>query len=251
MTLRARFSIVVLLVFVAGASFLPAQTAEPDAWRKANEEYAAGRFREAMALYDGLVRDGEHSAALFYNLGNAAFRSDDLGRAILNYERALALEPQHPEARANLQLAQDKARALQFRQNRWERALTRATPAQYTLAAVATFWIAAFAGASWFLARRRSRATTALCILALMACAGSVAGAYVRETGNRGRFRAVVLAKNIEARLATADNAGTVLALPAGSEIRILSKRGEWVYAALPNEARGWIPADAAELVRL
>ena len=58
-------------------------------------------------------------------------------------------------------------------------------------------------------------------------------------------------AKGTDARLATADNAGTVLTLPAGSEIKILSTRGDWLYAALPNDLRGWIPAKNAERVRL
>ena len=55
----------------------------------------------------------------------------------------------------------------------------------------------------------------------------------------------------MEARLATADNANTVLALPPGSEIKILSTRGDWIYAALPNHLHGWLPAKSAELVRL
>ena len=57
--------------------------------------------------------------------------------------------------------------------------------------------------------------------------------------------------KNIQARLATAESAGAVLLLPPGSEVKILSTRGDWCYAALPNDLRGWIPAQSAERVRL
>jgi hypothetical protein len=57
--------------------------------------------------------------------------------------------------------------------------------------------------------------------------------------------------KDVQARLATADTANSVLALPEGSEIRVLSIRGDWIYAALPNNLRGWIPTESAELVRL
>ena len=52
-------------------------------------------------------------------------------------------------------------------------------------------------------------------------------------------------------RLATADTANSVLALPPGSEIKILSARGDWMYAALPNDLRGWISTKDAEQVRL
>src|ERR1700676_2039670 len=53
---------------------------------KANQEFAAGRFKEAIDDYEGLVRAGPWSSNLFYDLGNAYFRNGNLGRAILNYE---------------------------------------------------------------------------------------------------------------------------------------------------------------------
>ena len=55
------------------------------------------------------------NAALFYNLGNASFRAGDFGRAILNYERALLLKPQHPEARGQFASRAGQARALELR----------------------------------------------------------------------------------------------------------------------------------------
>jgi len=59
---------------------------------RANQEYAQGHFKDAIAGYEGLVRTGQASANVFYDLGNAYFRTGDFGRAILNYQRALALE---------------------------------------------------------------------------------------------------------------------------------------------------------------
>jgi tetratricopeptide (TPR) repeat protein len=223
---------------------------ENDAWTKGNHEYAAGHFREAADLYENLVRSGQTSAAVFYNLGNARFRSGDLGQAILNYERALALKPQHPEAAANLQLAREKARALELRRNRIEGWAARITTAQFSIAAAIAFWVAAFMLAGMFFARRRSLALVGVFVISLLALAITCYGLYAHETGPGGQGLAIVVAKNTDARLATADNAGTVLTLPPGSEIKILSTRGDWSYAALPNDLRGWIPAKNAERVR-
>lgn len=232
--------------------FAETATAEnPDAFTRANQEFAAGHFREAIDLYNGLVARGETSAALFYNIGNAWYRSGDLGQAILSYQRALMLEPHQPEAEANLRLARDKARALELRRTSVERALGRGTSAQYTIAAAASFWIAVFALAGWFLARRRSAMLVAVLTLSLVALAASGYAVYLLETGAKGGPFAIVTAPKTEARVATADNAGTVLTLPPGSEIKILSTRGDWSYAALPNDLRGWIPAKNAERVRL
>lgn len=239
-------AIVMLVVACANAA---AQDA--DAFGKANEEYNAGRFREAIELYETALKSGQTTAALFYNLGNAHFRAGDLGRAILNYERALALEPQHPEANANLRLARDKARALDLQANWWDRLTARASAKHYAIAAAASFWIAAFSLTALLLARRRSAKLIGTFVLALLVLAATVGALYALETGKKGRAVAVVVAPNIQARLATADSAGTVLVLPPGTKIKILSTRGDWSYASLPNNLRGWIPAQSAEPVRL
>ena len=80
---------------------------------------------------------------------------------------------------------------------------------------------------------------------------GAALVVYQLENGSSGSALAIVTKKNIQARLATAESAGAVLVLPPGSEIKILSTRGDWSYAALPNDLRGWIPSNGAERVRL
>src|SRR3712207_83983 len=97
---RLRFAALGMTWVCAFLAASIACAAESDAWRQANEEFAAGRFRESLELYQSLANAGETSVALFYNIGNAHYRLGELGEAILNYERALALEPQHPEAAA-------------------------------------------------------------------------------------------------------------------------------------------------------
>ena len=242
-----------LLVVLALLSlFARPASAQDDGFAQANEEYAAGRFQEAIDLYGTLVDRGQTSAALFYNLGNAWYRTGDLGQAILNYERALVLDPRQPETEANLRLVRDKARALELRQGRIERALGRATPMQLAIAAAVSFWFAAFALVGLISSRRRRFSTlSAGLVVSLLFLATSVYALHILETGSAGRFLAIVTAKSTDARVATADSASTVLTLPPGTQIKILSTRGDWIYAALPNNLRGWIPARDAERVRL
>jgi hypothetical protein len=89
-----------------------------------------------------------------------------------------------------------------------------------------------------------------LLILSLSVFALAIFAIYEIDHGGKGRGLAVVTGSDVQARLATADTANSVLALPPGSEVKILNTRGDWVYAALPNNLRGWIPAKSAELVR-
>jgi len=225
--------------------------AEVQAFGKANQAFSEGRFQDAIDNYQSLVQTGHWSAALFYDLGNAWFRLGNLGQAILNYERALALDPYHPEAQANLRLARDEARALELEKNELERYVGIATRNQYTVAASVLFWLALFLGIHLHFLHRRSARLIALIVVLVALSTGAVFAAYLMETGNHGSALAIVTGKDVEARLATADTSKGVLSLPAGSQIKILSERGDWLYAAMPNGLRGWIPANNAERVRL
>ncbi len=218
---------------------------------KANQEFAQGHFKEAIAGYESLVRAGQWNANLFYDLGNAYFRTRDFGRAILNYERALALDNHHPEATANLQIARDEARALELPPKKVERYLQFASINQYAIAAAIALWLGIFGIVAMTLARRRSAALLSLSIFLLLVCGTAVWAIYTLDSGSEGRGLAIVTGDDVQARLATADTANSVLALPPGSEIKILSTRGDWMYAALPNDLRGWIQTKNAEPVRL
>jgi len=239
---------------VASISLIGAEAvlaAQDPAFAKANEDYAAGNFQQAVDDYQGLVPSGKTSVPLFYDLGNAHFRLGNFGEAILNYERALALDPHHPETTANLRVVRDEARALELRKTWVDRYVAVATPTQYAIVASIAWWAALFVITRLFFARRRSGGPIALAIFSVVIFAAAVCALYSLETGSNGKMLAIVTGKNVEARLATADNANSVLALPPGSEIRILNERGDWIYAALPNDLRGWIPAKSAERVRL
>jgi tetratricopeptide (TPR) repeat protein len=243
--LRVDLCCALICTFVAASAF-----AQTD-FDKANQEYAQGHFKEAIGGYEALVRSRQWSANLFYDLGNAYFRTGDFGRAILNYERALALERDHPEAAANLQITRDEARALEMQQSWPERYLQFASVNQYSIAAAVAFWVGAFCIVGLIFAGRRSARVIALSILSLSIFALGILAIYETENGSKGRALAIVTGSDVQARLATADTANSVLALPPGSEIKILSTRGDWVYAALPNNLRGWIPAKSTELVRM
>jgi len=237
----------ILCLFVGSSTFT-----EPSAdFAKANQEFAQGHFKEAIAGYKALVRANQWNANLFYDLGNAYFRTRDFGRAILNYERALALDNHHPEATANLQIARDEARALELQPTKLERYLQFASVNHYAIAAAVAFWLGLFGIVVLIFARRRSAALLSLSILCLLVAALTVWAIHTLDNGSEGRGLAIVTGNDVQARLATADTANSVLALPAGSEIKILSTRGDWMYAALPNDLRGWIQTKNAEQVRL
>jgi tetratricopeptide (TPR) repeat protein len=227
----------------AATSDDPSRTGD-DLFAKATTEFQAGYFKAAITDYGAVVQSGEWSANLFYDLGNAYFRDSDFGRAILNYERALQLDRNHPEADANLRIARDQTHALELASAPLEKYLNFASTKSFTILAAILFW-----GTIILSILRRRKVLWMM--IGLLLTAGCALAAYKLENGTRGQGVAVVVADNAEARVATADSAKSVLALPPGSEVVILQERGDWSYAALPNDQRGWISTKAVEKVRL
>jgi tetratricopeptide (TPR) repeat protein len=81
---------------------------------RGNQLYEAGEFEEAVDVYEEAVARGAVAPELFYNLGNAYYKSGNLGRTVLNYERSLRLAPRDEDALANLQLVRSMLRDRQF-----------------------------------------------------------------------------------------------------------------------------------------
>ena len=249
--MRGSISILIAAAALSLSMASPVAAQEDAVFTKANSDFAAGNFSAAINGYESLVKNRHWNASLFYDLGNAYFRTGDLGRAILNYERALALDPAQAEARANLQLVRDQARALELKPSWIEEHLSFLTPAQYTWLGAIAFWCAVGILCGIYFSQRRAVVWIFAFLLSTTLAIGAALVVYRLETGRAGRDLAIVTRKNIQARLATAESAGTVLVLPPGSEIKILSTRGDWLYADLPNDLQGWIPAASAERVRL
>ena len=74
---------------------------------EADSAYVRGEYQQAIADYEALLKQGG-SAELYYNLGNAYYRTENITKAVLNYERALLLSPGDRDIRFNLQIAHSK-----------------------------------------------------------------------------------------------------------------------------------------------
>lgn len=96
---------IIHMVFVLCLISPAAQAGRPA--EQADSAYKAGNYKEAVRLYESALKT-EKSAETYYNAGNAYFRLDDYPRAILNYERALRINPSDEDAAYNLDLCRTK-----------------------------------------------------------------------------------------------------------------------------------------------
>ena len=75
---------------------------------QANQFYKSGNYKEAITKYETVLRQGYHGASLFYNLGNAYYRSGKFGLAILYFEKAYQISPDDEDIQHNLAITNSK-----------------------------------------------------------------------------------------------------------------------------------------------
>jgi len=101
---------IIILGFLLNVSIVTAQ--DTTALTTASEAYRSGNFKLSIEQYENTIsqysQEGRESADLYYNLGNSYFRDNQIGKAILNYERALLLDPGDGDIRHNLRFARTR-----------------------------------------------------------------------------------------------------------------------------------------------
>ena len=102
---KSGISRLLILVFLLPTCFLTPASAITKA--DGDSAYVRGEYQQAIKDYEALLKQGA-SADLYYNLGNAYYRTENITKAVLNYERALLLSPSDRDIRFNLQMARTK-----------------------------------------------------------------------------------------------------------------------------------------------
>ena len=97
----------ILLAVISLFSYFSPLTSYAVTKAEADSAYVRGEYQQAITQYESLLKQGA-SADLYYNLGNAYYRTENITRAVLNYERALLLAPSDRDIRFNLQMARSK-----------------------------------------------------------------------------------------------------------------------------------------------
>jgi tetratricopeptide (TPR) repeat protein len=74
----------------------------------AKAAYSKADFKKAITLYERITEQGMEAPEVYFNLGNAYYKTNAIGLAILNYERAKKLNPDDEDIKFNLKLANQK-----------------------------------------------------------------------------------------------------------------------------------------------
>ncbi|PKL90307.1 MAG: hypothetical protein CVV23_00185 [Ignavibacteriae bacterium HGW-Ignavibacteriae-2] len=224
---------------------------------KANKHYQEEQFNEAIVEYNKIIDQGYVSDALFYNLGNSYFRINQLGYAILNYERGLKLSPNDDDLKYNLEIANartvDKIKNVPklFITEWWELLLTSLSINGWsvlvslsfiTLLLSLTFYFVGKSGRIQrigFMSGSISFAVFVLFIIILFSV-------YNREMSTD---YGVVIKTEVSAKQTPDQKSSDVFIIHEGLKFELEDKVNDWSKIRLSDGKVGWLPNNSFEKI--
>jgi tetratricopeptide (TPR) repeat protein len=226
-------------------------------FQEANDAYQSSNYERAIALYDSIMVMGFESAALYYNLGNAHYKIGNVSSAILNYERALKLNPGHKDASFNLRLANlnvvdniEQIPDLLLR--RWGKGLLNSqTSGQWAIVFVVFLWITLFAAGLLLYSNQLwgKRIAFISGIVTLVLTIVSLSLALSKRNLEIGANQAIIFSQNAYVKSAPDGQSTDLFILHEGVKVNVLEEEAGWTRIQLADGKEGWIPADALERI--
>lgn len=227
-------------------------------WSKGVQAYTDGRWSECTESLKALESVGVVSPELYYNLGNAYFKSGDYPHAILYYERTLKISPSFEDARINLDFAnsliRDKIDAVpEFVLKSWARKVCYLMPSDFWALISIVLFAAALALFLVFRlgASRGLRRTGFYCsIVSLILSASSFGMAQWQRNSYLKADGAIVMKPVASVKSSPSrDSSKDLFVLHEGTKVTVLDTVGEWKNISLSDGRQGWIEESDMEMI--
>ncbi|MEH0008377.1 MAG: tetratricopeptide repeat protein [Flavobacteriales bacterium] len=229
------------------------QTQLYDLWQRANTAYAAGRYAESQALYDSIVHRGYAAPALYYNLGNALFKQNQIGRAIIDYKRALQLDPDNADYKHNLAFAMNAAiddiqpppPSFASRLKGWAFGFFEIDTWAYLSLLSAFLALSAFVLYYFSRSSARKRRFFTFFLVFLVVGLWGYGGAHYQAHKKTGLRMAYIVVPNVMVKHAPAAESGDAFVLHDGAAVIPLERVDNWNRIRLADGKTGWVPTRA------
>ena len=243
--------LIVLIMVVAG---IKAQTIQNQLFAKANFYYNESRYDTALVYYEKIIEDGYISAPLLYNIGNSYFKLRNYPMAILNYEKALKLDPSNDEIRHNLAIANslitDKIEPMPvFFMIRWWRAIGNNFSANgwavFSLIVLAVLLLFLFI---YFTAHTRGvkKMSFFISIILVILSICSVIFAFQKHRYINQRDEAIVMTPTITVKSSPSSSGVDLFVLHEGTKVEIIDNSDQWDKIKIADGSVGWMPSTSS-----
>ena len=225
---------------------------------EADALYEQERYRDAAAAYESVLQTGGVAAEVYYNLGNCYYKVDEIPLAVLNYERALLLDPGDGDIRANLALARGKTVDKVVPPSEmffvtWWRDLTHCMSMDvWAILGLSAFVLLLLGALAYMFASplwaRKWGFYGALVMLVVVLIANLAAVSQHFDQTHRNA--AIILSPVVTVKSAPSATGTDLFLIHEGTKVEILDgTMKEWMEVKYEEGKQGWIPVSAAERI--
>ena len=257
-TVRAGVVAVLLLLGLPFAASAQQTDYVDSLWNTASQAYTEGRWNDAVNGYEQIGSMGLESAALYCNTGNAYYKSGNLPKAILNYERALKLDPSYEDARYNLEylggMIQDKIDPVPaFILAVWAQKVGRLMDTNGWAVAFLVFFALIMAMLLLFLLAPSvagRKAGFAVGIVSVVFAVVSLSFSLWQKNAYEKHDAAVVMMPVSSVKSSpSSESSQNLFVLHEGTKVQVLDQVGSWYNIELADGRQGWIRASDIETI--
>ena len=224
----------------------------------ADSAYAASDYATAIHIYEQLLAAHGESAAIYYNLGGAYYKMDNLARSILNYERALLIDPSNDDVKFNLELARSKAvdkNALvsELFFVRWYRDFAAIMSADTWSKVAILCFIILISCLVLFIFSKKRKTKKIIFIFALLSLVGTILANVIASSQTAKllhRESAIIMEPSVTIRSTPSVNGTELFILHEGKKVKIKDDSMKaWKEIEIEDGNIGWLPAAAIEKI--
>ncbi len=227
-------------------------------WTAGVQAYSDGKFSDASSAWTSIEESGQKSATLYYNLGNSWFKQGNYPKAILNYERALRLDPSYSDARYNLEFTnsfvQDKIEPVpEFILKSVARKVCYVMSSNAWAAIFLVLFAAALVmGLLYMLGASvgRRRIGFYCGIVLLLFSIGALSFSVWQKSDSLKSDTAIVMSPVSSVKSSPSSGSSKDLfVIHEGTKVTILDEVGSWKNISLADGRQGWIPSSDLEVI--
>ena len=225
-------------------------------WEEGVTAYSDSRFQDAASAWESILESGEASPELYCNIGDAYFKQGNYPKAILNYERALKLDPSFADARYNLDFSQsfvqDKIEAVpEFILKSVSRKLCYSLGSDIWAVLFLVFLALTLGSALVFLlssslGRRRTGFYLGLVFLVLsLMCLGF----STWQKRDYSKKDSAIVMSPVSSVKSSPSSGKDLFVIHEGTKVKIIDNVGDWQNISLADGRQGWIESSAIEVI--
>ncbi len=224
----------------------------------ATEAYNAGEYQTAVDSYLKILDSGQHSPELYYNLGNAYYKLNQIAPSIYYYEKALLLKPNDSEIRNNLSYARNMT--LDAIETMPETGFAKIYNSLlgflsfdqwgYVAVVFVVLFVLLYIAFYYFRYSSRKRSAFVLSIVSLFIAIVSLVFAYLEYNAFKADRPAIVFAQEASVKSEPNKTSQEAFALHEGTKVIVLDELNEWKKIRIADGTMGWIPSEDIKLLK-